>query len=249
MAKRMTTEQPAQPPFYVGMPVTTDAGATGTIVQIMPDLPDADGGLRIAWEGGESTLVSQRECVVEAGRAIAPAAYAETGTDTTGDGAEQGGAGAESAGMARGDDRLVVADEPVTVPVVEERIVPEAVWRDAGTVVFHVRTEDVPQTVQYEDAREEVVIEETAIGRELRAGERIEPRTEGDTTIIPVIREEVVMTTRRVLEKEVRVTKRVVRTPRTAEMTVRQQRVEMDGGEMADYVRREPTPLADAEQG
>ena len=243
MVKR-TNQQPAQPPFYVGMPVTTDDGTEGTIAQILTDLPNADGGLRIAWEAGGSTLVPQAECTIEVGHAIVPSRYA-AGEAT----AEQRRTDSEvrdnRTALSARDDRVVTGNEPVTVPIVEERIATEAVWRDAGSVTFHVRTEDVPETVSYEDAREEVVVEEIAVGREINAGEDIALRTEGDVTIIPVIREEVVLTTRRILEKEIRVTKRVTRTPRSVEMTVRRQRVERDGGEMAPRAHDENETAAD----
>lgn len=247
MAER-TDEQPIQPPFYVGMPVMTDDGAVGTIAQILTDLPDADGGLRIAWEAGGSVVVPQPECTVEAGHAIVPSEYAAAGDAPAGQsGTDSRARDRTDATAVRGD--RVVANEPVTVPIVEERIATEAVWRDAGSVIFHLRTEEVPETVSYEEAREDVVVEEVAVGRELRAGEALTPRTEGDVTIIPVIREEIVLTTRRVLEKEIRVTKRVTRTPRSAEMTVRRQRVEMDGGEASTHVVDMGGPAAETEQG
>lgn len=268
---RSTHEQPPLPPFYVGMPVTTDSGITGTIVQVMTDLPDENGGIRIEWEGGGSTIVPQGEGAVTAGHTVVPSRYAETAerdtgmrgtpertvtehdTDTRNPSARTDAApmnderGPTKTPTAR-EDTLVVTDEPVAVPIIEEQIVPETIWRDAGAVTFHVRTESVPETVTYEDAREEVVVEELPVGRELRAGENVAPRTEGETTIIPVIREEVVMTTRRVLEKEIRVTKRIVRTPRTVEMSVRRQRVEVGGDEADARVHRESDTTTDTER-
>jgi len=61
-------------------------------------------------------------------------------------------------------------------------------------------------------------------------------RQEGETLIIPVIEERLVMVKQRVLVKEMRVSKRSRTESRQVTEIVRRQRVELDGGELADRV-------------
>lgn len=126
--------------------------------------------------------------------------------------------------------------ERVVVPIIEERLEAHPEWREAGSVRLNVLTEEVPQSVTRNVEREEVTVERVAVGRALAEGEDIAPRQEGDTFIVPVIMEEIVVSTRRVLAEEVRMTKRIVTVPETVETTIRQQRVEVDGGALTDRI-------------
>ena len=72
-------------------------------------------------------------------------------------------------------------------------------------------------------------------------------RREGDTLIIPVVEERLVMVKQRVLAKEVRISTRSRTETREVTETVRRQRVEIDGGDLADRVRvRGTSPANDA---
>ncbi len=135
-------------------------------------------------------------------------------------------------------------NEEVTVPVIEEHVEAHAEWRDAGAIVVRTVSEEVPQTLTHETQREELFVERVAVGRELAADEEVATREEGDTTIIPVIVEEAVVTTRRILAEELRVTKRMIPTTQTIQTTVRKEHVEVDAGNLADRVHE--GPAADA---
>ncbi len=127
-------------------------------------------------------------------------------------------------------------EERVVVPIIEEQLEAHPEWRESGNVRLNVRTEEVPQSVTQDVQREEVLVERVAVGRALADGEDVSPRQEGDVYIVPVIVEEVVVTTRRVLAEEVRLTKRMVTVPQTVETTLRRQQVEVEGGALADRI-------------
>jgi stress response protein YsnF len=126
--------------------------------------------------------------------------------------------------------------QEVTVPVIEEQVEARPEWRDAGSIVVRTVAEEIPQTLTQETQREELFVERIAVGRELAEGEEVLPREEGDSYIIPVIVEEAVVVTRRVLAEELRITKRVIPTMQTIQTVVRKERVEIDAGNLADRV-------------
>jgi len=110
---------------------------------------------------------------------------------------------------------------------VEETLLPVTHWQEAGVLEVRktVRTEtqelDVP--VRYEEAQ----LERVPVNRVLAEGEAAAPRQEGDTWIVPVVREEVVFVKRRVLVEEVRVTKQVRTTTQHIAEPVRREEVEI----------------------
>jgi uncharacterized protein (TIGR02271 family) len=132
---------------------------------------------------------------------------------------------------------VVPAEErEVTVPVIEEQVAARAEWRDAGAITVRKVMDEVPQTLTHETQRDEVFVERVAVGRVLEEGEEPAQREEDGMTIIPVIVEEAVVTTRRVLAEELRITKRTIPAVQTVQAVVRKERVEIDGGELADRV-------------
>ncbi|MGI8690920.1 MAG: YsnF/AvaK domain-containing protein [Thermomicrobiales bacterium] len=133
--------------------------------------------------------------------------------------------------------QIMDADQQeMTVPVIEERVEAHPEWRDAGSIIVRTVAEEIPQTLTQETQREELFVERVAIGRALADGEEVMPREEGDTYVIPVVIEEAVVVTRRVLAEELRITKRVIPTMQTIQTVVRKERVEIDAGHLADRV-------------
>jgi len=109
-------------------------------------------------------------------------------------------------------------------------------WRDAGSIVVRTVMDEIPQTLTQETEREELFVERVAVGRTLADGEIVAPREEGDVTIIPVVVEEAVVVTRRILAEELRITKRIIPTTQTVHAVVRKERVEIDAGPLADRI-------------
>lgn len=128
------------------------------------------------------------------------------------------------------------APREVTVPVIEEQVAANAEWRDAGAITVRTVMEEIPQTLSQETQRDEVFVERVTVGRVLEEGEEVTQRDEDGVTIIPVIVEEAVVVTRRVLAEELRITKRTIPTVQTVQAVVRKERVEIDGGDLADRV-------------
>jgi uncharacterized protein (TIGR02271 family) len=144
-------------------------------------------------------------------------------------GVETGSATAEPAAFA-------AESNEVTVPVIEEQVAARAEWREAGMITVRTVMDEIPQTLSHETQRDEVFIERVAVGRVLAEGEEVGQREEGDVTIIPVIVEEAIVVTRRVLAEELRITKRTIPTIQTVQTVVRKERVEIDAGDLADRV-------------
>jgi len=130
-------------------------------------------------------------------------------------------------GAQPGVVRDIQPGESLTVPVVEETLVPTTRWQEAGVLEVRktVRTEtqelDVP--VRYEEAS----IERVPVNRVLGQGEAVAPRQEGNTLIVPVVREELVVTKQQILVEELRITKQVRTTTRHIAESVRREEVEL----------------------
>jgi uncharacterized protein (TIGR02271 family) len=208
--------RPSSP--QVGMAVTSNTPWTGRVAEVIAATPGQEGAIRVAWNGDGETIVPLSACSPAGDRVMVQFAT-EAGS-----------------GMAARPDAMVLDRERVTVPILEEELRAGVVWREAGAVRLRVQTEEVPQSLSRVAAHEELVIEEVVIGLPLKDGEAAEPRREGDVWIFPIVEEVPVVTMRRMVAKEVRVTKRTVEAERTVEATVRRQRVEVDAGALAGRV-------------
>ena len=202
----------------VGMSVASNTSWTGRVAEVIAATPDQEGAIRVAWDGDGETIVPLAACSPAGDRVMVQFAT-EAGS-----------------GMAAGPDAMVLDREHVTVPILEEELRAGVVWGEAGTVRLRVQTEEVPQSLSRVAAHEELVIEEVVIGLPLKDGKAAEPRREGDVWIFPIVEEVPIVTMRRMVAKEVRVTKRTVEAERTVEATVRRQHVEVDAGALADRV-------------
>lgn len=123
----------------------------------------------------------------------------------------------------------------IVIPIVEETtkvVGVEVRDRERVRVTTHVDTEEV--TLDAPFAREEIHVERVAIGREVDSPPPI--RTEGDTTIIPVMEELVVVQKRLLVREELRITKRRVAGTRPVKVPRRRERAEVQRTDS----RREP---------
>jgi len=197
-----------------GMPVVSNTSWAGTVVIYIAATSGQPAAIRVRWQDGEETTVPLNACEVRDGEVIVQFAAS---TPTTAD---------------RGT--MTVEDgETLTVPIITEVMHTETVWREAGVVTVRVQTEETPQTLTAQAVHEEAFVEQVEIGRVLADGEVVEPRQEGDVSIIPMVREEAVLVIRRVLVHELRVSKRPVATTETVQTTLRQTRVSVDAGTLA----------------
>lgn len=109
------------------------------------------------------------------------------------------------AGVA-GEAREVRDGEPLVVPVVAETVEVEKRQVETGRVRVEKRVEVHEQAVAEQLAREDVEVERVPINRVVDGP--VASRTEGDTTIIPVLKEVLVVEKRLMLIEEVRITRR-----------------------------------------
>jgi len=122
-----------------------------------------------------------------------------------------------------GEARLTLSEE-------ELRIGKRTVSAGEVRVEKHVETELVRETVPV--MREDVTVER----RPLPPGAGLEPRVEGDTTYIPIVEEEVVITKRLVAREELVITKRQVVEDQVIETELRRERAHVVGSDGEDEV-------------
>lgn len=120
------------------------------------------------------------------------------------------------------------ADAPVVVPVVAESIDVEKVAVDRGGYRLTKRVDTRSVVVDEPLRHETVAIERRPMHRRLAEGEVPVVRREGDTTIVPVVKEVVVTQIRLVLVEEIRIvrTRGTRRDPQS--VTVREERIEIE---------------------
>lgn len=113
------------------------------------------------------------------------------------------------------------------IPVVQEELTIHKREVESGVVqitkTVHERTERIDVPV----AKDEVVIQRVAIGR-LIEGDTPALRHEGDTMIIPVLEEVLVVEKRLMLREEVRITRRRSEVQETQEVMLRSETVSVE---------------------
>jgi uncharacterized protein (TIGR02271 family) len=115
---------------------------------------------------------------------------------------------------------------PLVMPVIEERVVVRREVVESGRVqlsrTVHEREEAIDLTLQHEEVQVERVPLNQYVPDEAPAPA---VRYEGDTLIVPVVRE--VLVKRLLLVEELRVTKHQVQTQETQHVTLRHEQVEV----------------------
>ncbi len=97
---------------------------------------------------------------------------------------------------------MAVVPDDVVVPVVEERLVAGKRTVETGRVRVTTVVDEHPAVVRERLVHGGVEVERTAIGEEVLAVPPV--RDEGDTIVVPVVREELIVTKRLILVEEVR---------------------------------------------
>ncbi len=112
------------------------------------------------------------------------------------------------------------------VPLAAEELVVDKVVEPADRVRADVRVTERELDVETEVVRETVEVTHVPVARFVDEAPRT--RVEGDTTIVPVVREVAFVQKRLLLEEEVHVTKRRVVEPRTARVSVREEHAHVE---------------------
>jgi uncharacterized protein (TIGR02271 family) len=120
----------------------------------------------------------------------------------------------------------IQAGETVVVPVIREEVHVGRRIVEGGGVRVHKRVEEREEVVEQPTYREEVSVERITIGRPV--DEAFGSRQEGDTLIIPVLEEMLVVEKRLVLKEEIRITKRRFEETERASVLVREEHVDIE---------------------
>ncbi|RZK31231.1 MAG: DUF2382 domain-containing protein [Hymenobacter sp.] len=110
------------------------------------------------------------------------------------------------------------ATQPVVIPVVAEFLHVAKQTVETGRVVLHKTVHVETQTVDVPLREEQIQVQRVAVNRYVDAAPPV--RHEGDTMIVSIVREEVVVTKRLLLVEELHVHKQVLTThaPQTVEL-------------------------------
>ena len=119
------------------------------------------------------------------------------------------------------------ADQPQVLPIIEERVVVTRETVERGRVRLTKDVHEHDELVTLMLQHDELNVERVAVNQLLADGAALPTsRHEGDTFIVPVLREVVV--TRVLLVEEVRVTKRQVAAPHTETVPLRREEVRVE---------------------
>jgi uncharacterized protein (TIGR02271 family) len=123
------------------------------------------------------------------------------------------------------------SEEVAAIPLVEERLLVTKRQVESGRVRVRVTVEEQEQTVTEQLLRDELQIER--VPRNIRVTEVPHVRLEGNTTIIPVVEEVVVVEKALVLVEEIHICRRSVSEEAQIPVTLRVERanVETEPGE------------------
>ena len=116
--------------------------------------------------------------------------------------------------------------EERTIPVVEEHAVAETRERPGSTVRVRTRTEEHEELVEERLTRESVDVERVPIDRYVDAPEPV--REEGETTVVPLYEEVLVVEKRLLLKEELRLTKRREERTESHAVRLRTQRADIE---------------------
>ncbi|RYY21553.1 MAG: DUF2382 domain-containing protein [Cytophagaceae bacterium] len=107
---------------------------------------------------------------------------------------------------------------PLVLPVIEEVVRLDKQTVETGRVVLHKMVHVETQTVDVPLREERVQVQRVAVNRYVDEAPPV--RHEGDTMIVPIVREELVITKRLLLVEELHVHKQVLttQTPQTVEL-------------------------------
>ena len=180
------------------MIVTDREGARGTIDTLAAAPDQAGAYTRVRLEGGEAILVPTELLVVrDPGHYDVPLRFADLTART--------GAGAET----------------LVVPVVEETLAIQKQAVETGRVRVHKTVTERQEEVDIPLLREEVAVERVPVNRIVAEAPAV--RTEGDTLIVPLLEEELVVEKRLVLKEELRITRRRTETHEPRQVTLRRE--------------------------
>ena len=116
--------------------------------------------------------------------------------------------------------------KPVIIPVVEEQLQVDKQVIETGVVRITKHVIEESETVNIPVSRDEITVEHVAVYQYVDEAPAV--RYEGETMIIPVLREVLVTEKKLLLVEEVHVTKRQITSQETQEVTLRKEEVTVE---------------------
>jgi uncharacterized protein (TIGR02271 family) len=116
-------------------------------------------------------------------------------------------------------------NETIVIPVIEEEAFLGKQVVETGKVLISKRVNEREEIVDVPLFSEQVTVERVPVNRYVDVAPVV--RHEGDTMIIPVVQEQLVMQKRLVLVEELRVKKQIVETHQPQSVTLRKEEVEV----------------------
>jgi len=124
------------------------------------------------------------------------------------------------------DGPLAASSSTVVIPIIEEQLQVRTEWVETGRVRVSKEVREEVQTVDVPVTHEVVDVQRVPINRVVDAVPL--SRQEGDTLVLPVVREEVVTSIRLVLIEEVRITRKQEQTTDRQTVTTRHETVSVN---------------------
>lgn len=134
-------------------------------------------------------------------------------------------------------------DETLVVPVIEEQLLLNKRLVDTGAVRVHLTVSEREVVVDEPTIEDRVEVEHVAINRPI--DEPVGPRVEGDTTIIPVMKEVLMVRKQLVLVEEIRLTTRREEVRRPQHVLLRSEMAHVERLDGASAVSPEAEQLVD----
>jgi uncharacterized protein (TIGR02271 family) len=136
----------------------------------------------------------------------------------------------DTGASARGETPAEVA----SIPLVEERLAVSKRQVESGRLLVHVNVEEREEIVAQQLARDEVEVEH--VPRNIPVSEIPHVRLEGNTTIVPVVEEVLVVEKRLMLVEEIHIRRRSALEQHETSVTLRSERarVERQGPSVAE---------------
>ncbi len=227
---------------YVGMPVEGVNGRLGVVDTILrdavaeparilvrtdgaemltlaPHMYTVDGGVVRVNQGGEQSGVAGGSSFdVGQTQVLATDELSQEHTMTT---------GGSTGSIAQAPYAMEIGPgEEVRIPVVQEEAIVRTREVEGGGVRVHKTVNEREEVIQQPVYHEQVDVERIAIGRVVDVAPEV--REEGDTLIIPVVEEMLVVEKRLVLKEELRITKRRVEETEEARVVLREEQVHVE---------------------
>jgi len=134
-----------------------------------------------------------------------------------------------------------LAQDRLVVPLIEEELLVNKEWKQAGEAVIRKRVETTTESVPVELLHEEVHVDRVPVNRVLADGENAAPWQDGDVLVVPVIEEELIVMKRRVVREELRITKQRLVRQETVQDTVRKERIDIDTAGQVEALDDQPS--------